>query len=160
MIQLRRNKSMNEFFTLTVRKELSNFSYVTKVELIKGSFTDVIYLYIHREHTIKPSTDVLGRFASFNNISPNQDWIYWRWRTVESSQDKQLRLNSPLSLSFFTTIHCWTSWMLLSINDLDCICMVDWHVYPCVIGIEVKPHALMLDDICNRGRVHRVQSRS
>lgn len=71
MIQLVRNKRMNKYFTLAVRKKLSNFSYVAKME--KGSFTDVIYLYIHRNRTIKPHIDVLGRFASFNNISSNQD---------------------------------------------------------------------------------------
>ena len=35
---------MNKYFTLTVGKKLSNFSYVTKVE--NSSFTDVIYLFI------------------------------------------------------------------------------------------------------------------
>ena len=64
---------MNKYFTLTVQKEVSNFSYVTKVN--KGSFTDIIYLYIHRKNIVKPSCDVLGRFASFNNIGSDQNLI-------------------------------------------------------------------------------------
>ena len=64
---------MNKYFTLTVCKKLSNFSYVAKVE--KVSFTDVIYLYIHGKHTIKPNTNILRRSASFNNVSSNLDRI-------------------------------------------------------------------------------------
>ena len=49
---------MNEYFTLMVRKELFNFSYVTKVK--KGSFTDIIYLYVYRKNTVKPRSDALA----------------------------------------------------------------------------------------------------
>ena len=142
---------MNTYFTLTLRKELSNFNYVTKVE--KGSFTDVIYLYIH---TVKPNTNVLGRFASFNNVSSDQDWILWRlrlgrWRAVRTRSS----VLSPFSLSLFTTIHCWTSWMHLWIDDLDCKASAVlndmyetpyrnawWHLQsgPCTLEYKIGPN--------------------
>ena len=55
-------KSMNKYFTPAVRKELSNLSYVTKME--KGRLTSFFQLYIHRKHTIKPNPVVLASFSN------------------------------------------------------------------------------------------------
>ena len=59
---------MNKYFIYMVRKEYSSFSYVTKVE--KSSLTVVIYLLTHRKHTIKPNTNVLGRFLALIMSAP------------------------------------------------------------------------------------------